>query len=63
MLWIREEFLDAPEQFPQVVVHGHTPTDAVFRDNRRIGLDTGAFISGKLSAVRLFGDEVSFLST
>jgi serine/threonine protein phosphatase 1 len=63
MLWIREEFLDAPEQFPQVVVHGHTPTDAVFRDNRRIGLDTGAFISGKLSAVRLFRDEVSFLST
>lgn len=63
MLWIREEFLDAEEQFPQVVVHGHTPTDAIFRDDRRIGLDTGAFISGKLSAVRLFRDEVSFLST
>jgi serine/threonine protein phosphatase 1 len=45
------------------VVHGHTPTDGVFRDDRRIGLDTGAFISGKLSAVRLFRDEVSFLST
>ena len=63
MLWIREEFLDAEGQFPQVVVHGHTPTDGVFRDDRRIGLDTGAFISGKLSAVRLFRDEVSFLST
>jgi serine/threonine protein phosphatase 1 len=63
MLWIREEFLDASGQFPQVVVHGHTPADGVFRDNRRIGLDTGAFISGKLSAVRLFQDEVSFLST
>ncbi|MEZ6002153.1 metallophosphoesterase family protein [Hyphomonas sp.] len=63
MLWIREEFLDAEEQFPQVVVHGHTPADGVFRDDRRIGLDTGAFISGKLSAVRLYRDEVSFLST
>lgn len=63
MLWIREEFLEAPDQFPQVIVHGHTPTDDIFRDNRRIGLDTGAFISGKLSAVRLFKDEVSFLST
>jgi serine/threonine protein phosphatase 1 len=63
MLWIREEFLEAEEQFPQVVVHGHTPADGVFRDDRRIGLDTGAFISGKLSAVRLFRDEVSFLST
>lgn len=63
MLWIREEFLEDADQFPQIVVHGHTPTDGVFRDNRRIGLDTGAFISGKLSAVRLFKDEVSFLST
>jgi len=63
MLWIREEFLEAPDEFPQVVVHGHTPADAIHRDNRRIGLDTGAFISGKLSAVRLFGTEVSFLST
>ena len=63
MLWIREEFLEAPEQFPQVVVHGHTPAEGIFRDDRRIGLDTGAFISGKLSAARLFGDDVTFLST
>ena len=63
MLWIREEFLDATEQFPKLVVHGHTPADGIFHDNRRIGLDTGAFISGKLSAARLFRDEVSFLST
>ncbi|MCA8899827.1 MAG: serine/threonine protein phosphatase [Hyphomonas sp.] len=63
MLWIRDEFLDASQSFDQVVVHGHTPGDDIFRDNRRIGLDTGAFISGKLSAVRLVGDEVSFLTT
>lgn len=63
MLWIREEFLDAAGQFPQLVVHGHTPAEGIFRDDRRIGLDTGAFISGKLSAARLFQDEVSFLTT
>ena len=63
MLWIREEFLDAAGEFPQLVVHGHTPAEGIFRDDRRIGLDTGAFISGKLSAVRLFQDEVSFLTT
>ena len=63
MLWIRDEFLDASEQFPQMVVHGHTPEDSIHHDNRRIGLDTGAFISGKLSAARLFQDEVTFLST
>ncbi|MEZ5945777.1 MAG: metallophosphoesterase family protein [Hyphomonas sp.] len=63
MLWIRDEFLEAPQSFDQVVVHGHTPGEAIYRDNRRIGLDTGAFISGKLSAARLFGKDVSFLTT
>ena len=63
MLWIRDEFLEAPQSFEHVVVHGHTPADDIYRDDRRIGLDTGAFISGKLSAARLFGNEVSFLTT
>lgn len=63
MLWIREEFLDDRTPFPQVVVHGHTPEEKIYRDGRRIGLDTGAFLSGRLSAVRLVGTEVAFLST
>ena len=63
MLWIRDEFLDDAAEFEHVIVHGHTPADDVFRDNRRIGLDTGAFISGRLSAARLFGTDVSFLET
>lgn len=63
MLWIREEFLDDEEPFPQMVVHGHTPMDAVHHDERRIGLDTGAFLTGKLTAARLFGTDVAFLST
>ncbi|MEZ6013351.1 MAG: metallophosphoesterase family protein [Hyphomonas sp.] len=63
MLWIRDEFLEAPQPFEQVVVHGHTPGEAIYHDDRRIGLDTGAFISGKLSAARLFGNDVSFLTT
>lgn len=63
MLWIRDEFLDDPKHFEHVVVHGHTPADDVYRDDRRIGLDTGAFISGRLSAVKLFGEEVDFLMT
>ncbi len=63
MLWIREEFLDDRSLFPQIVVHGHTPEHEIHRDGRRIGLDTGAFLSGKLSAARLIGTEVAFLST
>lgn len=63
MLWIRDEFLDDPRQFSHLIVHGHTPAEAVYRDNRRIGLDTGAFLSGKLSAVKLIGQDVTFLTT
>ncbi len=63
MLWIRDEFLDDREQFSHLIVHGHTPTEDVVQDGRRIGLDTGAFISGRLSAARLFGTEIEFLST
>lgn len=63
MLWIRDEFLDDNEQFSHLIVHGHTPTEDVVHDGRRIGLDTGAFISGRLSAARLFGTDIEFLST
>jgi len=63
MLWIRDEFLDDPRQFSHLIVHGHTPAEGIYRDNRRIGLDTGAFLSGKLSAVKLMGEEVTFLTT
>ena len=63
LLWIRDEFLDDSREFDHVVVHGHTPADDIHYDNRRIGLDTGAFISGRLSAAKLFGTDVSFLET
>ncbi len=63
LLWIRDEFLNDKQSFDSVIVHGHTPISAPHRDFRRIGVDTGAYMSGKLTAVRLRGDDVSFLST
>jgi serine/threonine protein phosphatase 1 len=56
LMGIREPFLDHPGLFEQVVVHGHTPTEAVHSDVRRIGVDTGAYASNVLSAVRLSGE-------
>lgn len=53
MLWIRQEFLDATPNWSKAVVHGHTPADAPHLSARRIGLDTGAYATGVLSAVRL----------
>jgi len=55
LMWIRETFLKSDWRFEQVVVHGHTPAHAVHSDERRIGVDTGAYASGLLSAVRLEG--------
>lgn len=63
LLWIREEFLEDPAPFAQMIVHGHTPNDTVHYDDRRIGLDTGAFLTGRLTAARLIGTDVDFLST
>jgi serine/threonine protein phosphatase 1 len=40
-----------------MVVHGHTVTDAPELMPNRIGIDTGAFISGKLTAIGLEGTE------
>ena len=54
-MWIRNSFLDSDVEFEKVVVHGHTPTRDVHVDHRRIGVDTKAYGSGVLSAVRLEG--------
>jgi serine/threonine protein phosphatase 1 len=62
LLWIRERFLSSRKRFTHRVVHGHTPTAQPYADHRRIGVDTGAYASGTLSAVRLERVEESFVS-
>lgn len=63
LLWIRDEFLDSDADFGQVVIHGHTPTqEPVIRGNR-IGIDTGAFFTGRLTALVLEGRERRLVST
>ncbi|MFO0996844.1 MAG: metallophosphoesterase family protein [Alphaproteobacteria bacterium] len=61
LLWIRDEFLHTREPFPKMVVHGHTihPTP-VFTDHR-IGIDTGAFATGTLTALVLQGERKTIL--
>lgn len=55
LMWIRSSFLDDGTAFGQVVVHGHTPAAAPYSDHRRIGIDTKAYETGVLTAVRLEG--------
>ncbi|RJF90797.1 metallophosphoesterase [Sphingomonas cavernae] len=61
--WIREEFLNHQGMHARVVVHGHSISEDVERRPNRIGVDTGAFASGRLSAVGLEGDQCWCLST
>lgn len=56
LLWIREEFFSAPPQPGRLVVHGHTPASEAVILPGRICVDTGAFATARLTAVRLTPD-------
>ena len=61
--WIRGSFLDHRRPHPKMIVHGHTITDDIDRRANRIGIDTGAYASGKLSALGLEGTDAWTLQT
>jgi diadenosine tetraphosphatase ApaH/serine/threonine PP2A family protein phosphatase len=62
LMWIREEFLLSDRQLDKVIVHGHTPTERPIRRSNRIGVDTGAYATGRLTSVVLTGEDCSFLA-
>jgi len=61
--WIRRPFLENDDDHGFVVVHGHTIAEQVDVRANRIGLDTGAYRSGVLTAMGLEGRERWFLQT
>lgn len=63
LMWIRGDFLDDVRWHGKVVVHGHTPTPTPERRGNRIGIDTKAYASGRLTALVLEGCGQRFLST
>ena len=63
LLWIRDEFLGSKANFGKVVVHGHSiEREPVVRANR-IGIDTGAYSTDRLTCLVLDGTERTFLHT
>jgi serine/threonine protein phosphatase 1 len=48
--------------FGKIVVHGHTPTEEPELLLNRINVDTGAFMTGRLTCAVLEGEQVRFLS-
>lgn len=63
MRWIREAFLEDRSDHGVVVVHGHTIVEQVEERPNRIGIDTGAYETGILTAVGVQDTERWFLST
>ena len=63
MRWIRDDFLRHRESHGKLVVHGHSVTEDIDIRSNRIGIDTGAYASGRLTAIGLEKAERWFLST
>jgi serine/threonine protein phosphatase 1 len=57
LLWIREPFLSYAGDLGLTVVHGHTICERPDMQSHRIGIDTGAYLTGNLTAIGLEGSE------
>ena len=61
LIWIREHFLLHQEPHPQIVVHGHTICKEPEIMGNRVNVDTGAYASGRLTALVVDGLEKQIL--
>lgn len=62
-IWIRDVFLDSETDHGLIVVHGHTIVHEVEWRPNRIGVDTGAYTTGRLTALVLEGAGRRLLQT
>ena len=62
-MWIREAFLASRVDHGKVVVHGHTIAPEPELLSNRIGIDTGAYATNRLTALVLEGTDQRFLCT
>lgn len=59
--WIRRPFLDHPGRHEAMIIHGHTIAAEVEEAPGRIGIDTGAYVHGVLTAIGLERDQRWYL--
>lgn len=60
LVWLRPT--GRPDVTSRWVVHGHTPVARAECRGRTVNVDTGAFYSGRLSALRVWSNRLSILS-
>ena len=63
LLWIRDEFILDRSDHGRVVVHGHSVSAHPEILPNRIGIDTGAYATGRLTCLVLEGKSRRFLTT
>jgi serine/threonine protein phosphatase 1 len=59
--WIRQPFLEFGGRHEHFIVHGHTISAEVDERHGRIGIDTGAYAHGTLTAIGLEGERRWYL--
>jgi serine/threonine protein phosphatase 1 len=62
LLWIRGEFLNSRADFGKIVIHGHTPAEEPEVLANRINIDTGAYVTNRLTCVVVGKSCTRFLS-
>ena len=64
LIWTREKnFFDPLMTYRKIVVHGHTPVKDVDVKPYRINIDTGCFITGKLTCLVISEDKIDVLNS
>ncbi|QIB35461.1 metallophosphoesterase family protein [Ancylobacter pratisalsi] len=63
LMWIRDLFLDSRADHGKRIVHGHTPKMEPEILPNRINVDTGAYLTHRLSCVVLEADQVRVIHT
>ncbi len=63
LIWIRDRFLNSDADFGKCVVHGHSITPRPEVRSNRIGIDTGAYYTNRLTCAVLEGQDLRFLHT
>lgn len=61
LIGIRGPFLSSTRWHGRMIVHGHTVVDQPVVTSNRIGIDTGAYRTGRLTALVVEGEERRFL--
>lgn len=61
--WIRQPFLSDAHDHGCMVIHGHTISERVEQRTNRIGIDTGAYRTGVLTAAVVEGTDLHFIAT